>query len=134
VGLRFMSHGWLFLGLVFLWCAVAFFCGLEEHSIDIPPWPKPVPIGTVLNSPLTGLKDGVVEGLGANRNGEPNMEETDILFYSSGYFRSLLLSLYVTERWVSNGCGGGLVVRSKQKQRSSLDPSIQIGILLYIIF
>ncbi|KAJ6335341.1 hypothetical protein OIU78_012051 [Salix suchowensis] len=51
---------------------------------------KPVPTGTVLNSPLTGLKDGLAEGLGASRNGEPSMEETDILFYSFAYFRSLL--------------------------------------------
>ena len=60
------------------------------------------------------------------------MEETDILFYSFAYSRSLL-PLLVTEMWVSNGCsgGGGAVVRSKQKQRSSLDLSIWIGILSY---
>jgi hypothetical protein len=27
-----MSHGAVFLGRVFMWCLVPFFCGLDEHS------------------------------------------------------------------------------------------------------
>lgn len=32
VGRRFLSHGCDFLGRVFMWCFVAFFCGRDEHS------------------------------------------------------------------------------------------------------
>jgi len=40
-----------------------------------------VPAGTtILISPLIGLKDDAVEGLSAQRIGEPNTEANDILF------------------------------------------------------
>jgi hypothetical protein len=32
VGRRLMSHGAVFLGCVFMWCLVPFFCGRDEHS------------------------------------------------------------------------------------------------------
>ncbi|RRT51372.1 hypothetical protein B296_00029429 [Ensete ventricosum] len=34
---RLTSQGCVFLGLVFMWCAVAFFCGRDEHSTPIHP-------------------------------------------------------------------------------------------------
>lgn len=36
---RLTSQGCVFLGLVFMWCAVAFFCGRDEHSTPIHPPP-----------------------------------------------------------------------------------------------
>jgi len=32
VGRHLMSHGCIFVGRVFMWCLVPFFCGRDEHS------------------------------------------------------------------------------------------------------
>ena len=74
VGLRFMSHGWVLRGLVLMWCAVAFFFGLDEHSITNPP--PPIPIG--IEPPLPLLTD---ERGGATATRVPNMADTDMLLY-----------------------------------------------------
>ena len=36
-----MSHGCVFLGRVFMWCLVAFFCGRDEHSTASAARPPP---------------------------------------------------------------------------------------------
>nr|CAB3491756.1 unnamed protein product [Digitaria exilis] len=41
VGRRLMSHGCVFLGRVFMWCLVPFFCGRDEHSTASTARPTP---------------------------------------------------------------------------------------------
>ncbi|KAF7800821.1 inositol-tetrakisphosphate 1-kinase 3-like isoform X1 [Senna tora] len=76
VGFRFISHGWVFRGLVFMWCAVAFLFGLDEHSIANPPPLIPTLALPFLNSPAPPLPNDDNAGAGANL--EPNIADTDI--------------------------------------------------------
>ena len=83
VGLRFMSHGCVFRGLVFIWCAVAFFCGLDEHSITNPtppsPPPQPLPLpphGATLVPPVLNAHE-----FGTTNTLVPNIAEIDMLFF-----------------------------------------------------
>lgn len=72
-----MSQGWLLRGLVFLWCAVAFFCGLDEHSIIIIPLPPIIGtafVGAAL-TPVWSRSELGIAGILV-----PNIADTDIFF------------------------------------------------------
>lgn len=73
VGFRLMSHGCVFFGRVFMWCEVAFFFGLDEHSIASPP-SAALGTGRTMAPPRTAAKEGV----GEPATWQPNRAETDI--------------------------------------------------------
>ncbi|KAK4796586.1 hypothetical protein SAY86_028912 [Trapa natans] len=66
-----MSHGRVFFGRVFMWCAVDFFFGLDEHSIAKPP--PDVPGNGWTMPPLRTVTEA-----GETATGQPNRAETDI--------------------------------------------------------
>lgn len=77
VGLRLLSHPCDLRGLVFMWCAVAFFCGLDEHSITNPPLPPP-------NEPIFApprLNDVKPEEMGNTKTLDPNAAEIDMVVF-----------------------------------------------------
>ena len=85
MGPRRMSQGWDFLGRVFMWWAVAFFFGLEEHSIVTPT--PPLTAGGSAN--FTALPPPPSTGAGATASLVPNRAETDIsrLYLSQFYLQ-----------------------------------------------